>query len=60
MNEEIKQLVKNTPDNAELGRKIRELYNILYGNDQNIFGKGYVSTSSQEGQTKKGKQLLKG
>ena len=60
MNEEIKQLIKTTPDDAELGRKIRGLYNILYGNNQNIFGPGYISTTSQEGQTKKDKQLLKG
>lgn len=60
MNEEIKNLVQSIPNDAELGKKIRALYNMLYGNNQSPFGPGYTSTTTQEGRNKDGKQILKG
>ena len=60
MNEEIKNLVKTITNDAELGRRIRALYNMLYSNDQSPFGSGYTSNTTQEGQNKDGKQILKG
>jgi len=60
MNEEIKNLVQSIPNDAELGKRIRALYNILYGNNQSPFGPGYNSNTTQEGRNKDGKQILKG
>jgi len=60
MNEEIKNLVRSIPNDAELGKRIRALYNILYGNNQSPFGPGYNSNTTQEGRNKDGKQILKG
>lgn len=33
MNEEIKYLIKNTPSDEELGKKIRALYYLLFANE---------------------------
>ena len=60
MNEEIKNLIQNIPNDAELGRRIRALYNMLYSNNQSPFGPGYNSTTTQEGHNKGGKQILNG
>jgi hypothetical protein len=60
MNEEIKNLIQNTPNDAELGRRIRALYNMLYGNNQSPFGSSYVSTTTQEGYNNNKKTLLNG
>ena len=35
MNEEIKNLVRSIGNDAELGRRVRALYNLLHGNGQN-------------------------
>ena len=60
MNEEIKNLVRIIPDDRELGRRIRSLYNMLYSNNQSPFGPGYISNTTQENQNKGGKSLLNG
>ena len=60
MNEEIKNLVQSIPNDDELGKRIRALYSMLYGNNQSPFGSGYTSTTTQEGRKKDGKQILKG
>ena len=57
MNEEIKRLVKTIPNDAELGGRIRMLYNGLYGNDKAEFARGTFNT--QENQNRNdGKQIL--
>jgi len=60
MNEDIKNLVRSIPDDRELGRRIRALYNMLYSNNQSPFGPGYTSNTTQENQNKGGKSLLNG
>jgi hypothetical protein len=45
---------------ADLGRRIRALYNMLYSNNQSPFGPGYTSNTTQEGHNKGGKSLLNG
>lgn len=45
MNQEIINLVKNIQDDAELGRRVRALVNLLSSN-QSPFGEGYNSNNT--------------
>lgn len=57
MNEDIKNMVRNTPNDADLGQKVRALYNILFGNNQHRD----LNSPHQEGtNNNKGKHLLNG
>lgn len=60
MNEEIKNLIQNIPNDTELGRRIRALYHMLYGNSNSPFGSQYTSTTTQEGFITNKKTLLNG
>tara|TARA_R110000796_G_scaffold238217_2_gene358506 strand:+ start:176 stop:340 length:165 start_codon:yes stop_codon:yes gene_type:complete len=51
MNEEIKNLVRNTSNDAELGRRIRAIYNMLFGNSQS-------TQPHQEGKNSKDNRTL--
>jgi hypothetical protein len=58
MNDYLINLVVNTPNDVDLGRKVREYFNQM--KTQAFYGKGYMSTTSENQQNPDTRNLLKG